>query len=154
MSLKHKIFYKKFDSLSRKEIHDLFSLRSEVFVVEQNCVYQDIDGRDENAEHAILKKNNKIIAYARVLEDRVSNNISIGRIVVSKKERGNSLGSYLLDFILKKIHEEKPKRTIKISAQAHLEKFYTDRGFKRTSNTYMEDGIPHISMTHVRVLRN
>ena len=146
MPLNHKIFYKKFDSLSRKEIHDLFLLRSEVFVVEQNCVYQDIDGKDEKAEHVLVKKNNKIIAYARVLEYSDRNNISIGRIVVSKKERGNSLGSYLLDFILKKIHQEKPKRPIKISAQAHLEKFYTDHGFKRTSNTYMEDGIPHISM--------
>tara|TARA_B100000609_G_C17056330_1_gene351740 strand:+ start:101 stop:550 length:450 start_codon:yes stop_codon:yes gene_type:complete len=147
MPLNHKIFYKKFDSLSRKEIHDLFLLRSEVFVVEQNCVYQDIDGRDEKAEHVLVKKSNEIIAYARVLEERDSNNISIGRIVVSKKERGNSLGSYLLDFILKKVQEEKPKRPIKISAQAHLEKFYTDHGFKRKSNTYMEDGIPHISMT-------
>ena len=146
MSLKHKIFYKKFDNLSRKEIHDLFLLRSEVFVVEQNCVYQDIDGKDEKAEHVLVKKNNKIIAYARVLEYSDRDNISIGRIVVSKKERGNSLGSDLLDFILKKIHQEKPKRPIKISAQAHLEKFYTDHGFKRTSNTYMEDGIPHISM--------
>ncbi len=147
MSLKHKIFYKKFDNLSRKEIHDLFLLRSEVFVVEQNCVYQDIDGKDEKAEHVLVKKNNKIIAYARVLEYSDRDNISIGRIVVSKKERGNSLGSDLLDFILKKIHQEKPKKPIKISAQAHLEKFYTDHGFKRTSNTYMEDGIPHISMT-------
>ena len=147
MSLKHKIFYKKFDNLSRKEIHDLFLLRSEVFVVEQNCVYQDIDGKDEKAEHVLVKKNNKIIAYARVLEYSDRDNISIGRIVVSKKERGNSLGSDLLDFILKKIHQEKPKRPIKISAQAHLEKFYTDHGFKRSSNTYMEDGIPHISMT-------
>ena len=146
MSLKHKIFYKKFDNLSRKEIHDLFLLRSEVFVVEQNCVYQDIDGKDEKAEHVLVKKNNKIIAYARVLEYRDRNNISIGRIVVSKKERGNSLGSDLLDFIVKKIHQEKPKRPIKISAQAHLEKFYTDHGFKTSSNTYMEDGIPHISM--------
>ena len=146
MSLKHKIFYKKFDNLSRKEIHDLFLLRSEVFVVEQNCVYQDIDGKDEKAEHVLVKKNNKIIAYARVLECSDCKNISIGRIVVSKKERGNSLGSDLLDFILKKIHQEKPKRPIKISAPAHLEKFYTDHGFKRTSNTYMEDGIPHISM--------
>ena len=122
-------------------------LRSEVFVVEQNCIYQDIDGKDEKAEHVLVKKNNKIIAYARVLEYSDRDNISIGRIVVSKKERGNSLGSDLLDFILKKIHQEKPKRPIKISAQAHLEKFYTDHGFKRTSNTYMEDGIPHISMT-------
>ena len=147
MSIKRKTFHKKFDNLSRKEIHDLFLLRSQVFVVEQNCVYQDIDGKDEKAEHVLVKKNNKIIAYARVLEYSDRNNISIGRIVVSKKERGNSLGSDLLDFILKKIHQEKPKRPIKISAQAHLEKFYTDHGFKRTSNTYMEDGIPHISMT-------
>ena len=146
MPLKHKIFQKKFDNLSRKEIHDIFLLRSEVFVVEQNCVYQDIDGKDEKAEHVLVKKNNKIIAYARVLTDSDPNNILIGRIVVSKKERGNSLGGCLLDFILKKIHEGKSKRPIKISAQAHLEKFYIDHGFKKTSNTYMEDGIPHISM--------
>ena len=131
MSLKQKIFKKKFDNLSRKEIHDLFMLRSQVFVVEQNCVYQDIDGKDEKAEHVLVKKNNKIIAYARVLMDSDPNYILIGRIVVSKKERGNSLGSYLIDFIIMKIHEVKPKRPIKISAQAHLEKFYTDHGFKK-----------------------
>ena len=146
MSLKHKIFYKKFDSLSRKEIHDLFLLRSEVFVVEQNCVYQDIDGKDEKADHVLVKKNTKIIAYARVLQDNDPNVVSIGRIVVSKKERGNTLGGSLLDFILKKICEKEPKRRIKISAQAHLEKFYKAHGFKTKSNTYMEDGIPHISM--------
>ena len=146
MSLKHKIFYKKFDNLSRKEIHDLFLLRSEVFVVEQNCVYQDIDGKDEKADHVLVKKNTKIIAYARVLQDNDPNVVSIGRIVVSKKERGNTLGGSLLDFILKKICEKEPKRRIKISAQAHLEKFYKAHGFKTKSNTYMEDGIPHISM--------
>ena len=81
MPLNHKIFYKKFDSLSRKEIHDLFLLRSEVFVVEQNCVYQDIDGKDQKAEHVLVKKNNKIIAYARVLMNSDPNYILIGRIV-------------------------------------------------------------------------
>ena len=146
MSLKHKFFYKKFYTLSRKEIHDLFLLRSEVFVVEQNCVYQDIDGSDEKAEHVLVKRNNEIIAYARVLQDNDPNYVSIGRIVVSKKERGNTLGGSLLDFILKKIFEKKPKKLIKISAQAHLEKFYKAHGFKTKSNTYMEDGIPHISM--------
>ena len=100
MSLKHKFFYKKFYTLSRKEIHDLFLLRSEVFVVEQNCVYQDIDGKDEKADHVLVKKNTKIIAYARVLQDNDPNVVSIGRIVVSKKERGNTLGGSLLDFIL------------------------------------------------------
>ena len=146
MSLKNKFLYKKFYSLSRKEIHDLFLLRSEVFVVEQNCVYQDIDGKDEKADHVLVKKNAKIIAYARVLQDNDPNYVSIGRIVVSKKERGNTLGGSLLDFILKKIFEKKPKKLIKISAQAHLEKFYKAHGFKTKSNTYMEDGIPHISM--------
>tara|TARA_B100000886_G_scaffold163251_2_gene111287 strand:+ start:854 stop:1303 length:450 start_codon:yes stop_codon:yes gene_type:complete len=146
MPLKNKFFYKKFYTLSRKEIHDLFLLRSEVFVVEQNCVYQDIDGRDEKAEHVLVKKKAKIIAYARVLQDNDPNYVSIGRIVVSKKERGNALGRALLDFILKKIYENEPKRPIKISAQAHLKKFYKKHGFKTKGNTYMEDGIPHISM--------
>tara|TARA_B100000963_G_scaffold301904_1_gene274655 strand:- start:11349 stop:11798 length:450 start_codon:yes stop_codon:yes gene_type:complete len=146
MHLKHKFFYKKFENLSRKEIHDLFLLRSEVFVVEQNCVYQDIDGRDEKARHVLVKIKTKIIAYARVLQDKDPNYVSIGRIVVSVKERRKGLGRSLLDFILKKIYENEPKRPIKISAQAHLESFYTDQGFKTKSKPYMEDGIPHISM--------
>ena len=146
MLLKHKFFYKKFGNLSRKEIHDLFLLRSEVFVVEQNCVYLDIDGRDEKAKHVLVKIKSKIIAYARVLTDKDPNYVSIGRIVVSKKERGKGLGSSLLDFTMKKIYENEPKRSIKISAQAHLEKFYKDHGFKTKSNIYIEDGIPHILM--------
>ena len=147
MSLKHKFFYKNFNSLSRKEIHDLFLLRSEVFVVEQNCIYQDIDGNDEKANHILVKKDDKVIAYARVMDDTFSKYILIGRIVVSKKERGKALGNNLLKFVLKQIHEKEPKRAIKISAQAHLEKFYMSHGFITKSNTYMEDGIPHISMT-------
>ena len=147
MSLKLNFFYKKFNSLSRKEIHDLFLLRSEVFVVEQNCIYQDIDGKDEKADHIIVKKNDKIIAYARVMDDTYSKYMLIGRIVVSKKERGKALGNKLLKFVLKKIYEKEPKKAIKISAQAHLEKFYINHGFITKSNTYMEDGIPHISMT-------
>ena len=147
MSLRLNFAYKKYSNLSRKEIHDLFLLRSEVFVVEQNCVYQDIDGKDQKAEHVLIKKNNKIIAYARVVEESDTNYISIGRIVVSKKERGNALGNNLLDFTLKKIYEKKPRIIIKISAQAHLEKFYINHGFITKSNTYIEDGIPHISMT-------
>ena len=89
MSLKHKIFYKKFDSLSRKEIHDLFLLRSEVFVVEQNCVYQDIDGKDEKAEHVLVKKNNKIMKlynflfpFIKSVDSKIPfNGLSIGAIV-------------------------------------------------------------------------
>ena len=77
--------------------------------------------------------------------DSDPNYILIGRIVVSKKERGNSLGSYLLDFIIKKIHEVKPKRLIKISAQAHLEKFYTDHGFKKQAILFGRWNSPHLN---------
>ena len=139
--------YKKFNNLSLKEIHDLFLLRSKVFVVEQNCIYQDIDGKDEKAEHILGRNNKNIIAYARILKENEPNYISIGRILVSKNERGNSLGNKLLQFTLQKIHEKDPNTPIKISAQAHLEKFYNKHGFNRKSDIYMEDGIPHISMT-------
>ena len=139
MPLKLKFFYKKFNSSSRKEIHDLYLLRSEVFVVEQNCIYQDIDGKDEKAYHVLVKKHDKIIAYARVMDDTYSKYILIGRIVVSKKERGKALGNKLLKFVLKKIHQKETKKAIKISAQAHLEKFYINHGFTTKSNTYMED---------------
>lgn len=139
--------YKKFNNLSLKEIHDLFLLRSKVFVVEQNCIYQDIDGKDEKAEHVLGRNNKNIIAYARILKDNTPNYISIGRILVSKNERGNSLGKKLLQFTLQKIQEKDPNMPIKISAQAHLERFYNKQGFKKKSDIYMEDGIPHISMT-------
>ena len=139
---------KKFTDLNIKELHDSFALRSEVFVVEQNCIYQDIDGKDTSSYHVLGKKEDTLVAYARILEKGVAYTdfVSIGRIVVSEDYRGEQLGHLLVRFCTDQIHALFPTQRIKISAQAHLESFYNQHGFKKTGDTYLEDGIPHIAM--------
>ena len=139
---------KTFNALTLNELHDLYALRSAVFVVEQNCVYQDIDGKDPLALHLIGKKKDKIVAYARIVSPGVSYTsfVSIGRVVVSAIRRGENQGHQLMTFCLKQTKKHYPKEKIKISAQAHLEKFYNEHNFVATGKAYLEDGIPHISM--------
>jgi ElaA protein len=139
---------KKFDLLSLKEVHDMYALRAAVFVVEQDCVYQDVDGNDLSAYHILGKKENKIVAYARLLAPGVSyaNYASIGRVVTSKEIRGKEHGHQLMEYCIKQIKRYFPTEKIKISAQAHLEKFYNKHAFMATGEAYLEDGIPHIGM--------
>jgi len=143
-----KFHVRKYQDLSLDEEHDIFALRSEIFVVEQNCVYQDIDGKDKNAVHIIGKNENEIVAYARIFVrgESYSDFTSIGRVLVKKKSRGKSLGHQLMDFCIKFLETNHPKCSIKISAQTHLEKFYYKHGFKKQGDSYLEDGIPHIEM--------
>tara|TARA_Y100000992_G_C21136717_1_gene429279 strand:- start:281 stop:727 length:447 start_codon:yes stop_codon:yes gene_type:complete len=139
---------KRFNSLNKLEIHDIFALRAEVFVVEQECIYQDIDGKDKEALHIIGKQGNDIVAYARILEKGISYSdyISIGRVVVKKTIRGKLTGKKLLKYCLFQIDKKQPNEAIKISAQTHLEKFYSNYGFIKSGKGYLEDGIPHIAM--------
>ena len=143
-----KFHVKKYQDLSLDEAHDIFALRSEIFVVEQNCVYQEIEGKDKNAVHIIGKNENEIIAYARIQEREESyiDFTSIGRVLIKKKNRGKSLGHQLMAFCIKFLETNYPKCSIKISAQAHLEKFYFKHGFRKQGESYLEDGIPHIEM--------
>ena len=143
-----KFHVRKYQDLSLDEGHDIFALRSEIFVVEQNCVYQDIEGKDKNAVHIIGKNENEIIAYARIQEREESyiDFTSIGRVLIKKKNRGKSLGHQLMAFCIKFLETNYPKCSIKISAQAHLEKFYFKHGFRKQGESYLEDGIPHIEM--------
>ena len=140
--------YKTFDELTSIELHDVYALRSEVFVVEQDCVYQDIDGNDPKSIHVLGNIEGELVAYARVLDQGLSyaDYSSIGRIVVSSKFRAQKLGHQLVDFAIKTIQKEYANPRIKISAQAHLEKFYKVHQFKATGEAYIEDGIPHIGM--------
>ena len=140
--------YKTFDELTSIELHDMYALRSEVFVVEQDCVYQDIDGNDPKAIHVLGSIEGEIVAYARVLAQGVSyaDYSSIGRIVVSPAYRAQKLGHELVYFAIKTTQKEYSNSPIKISAQAHLEKFYEVHQFKATGEAYLEDGIPHIGM--------
>ena len=134
---------KEWAELSANEVENIFSLRSEVFVVEQDCVYQDIDGKDQKAKHVLGKKNNEIIAYARIFKPGdYFKEASFGRAVVKKTERGKGVGDELVKNCLEIITEEE----IKISAQSYLKGFYGKHGFKSEGNEYLEDGIPHTAM--------
>jgi ElaA protein len=141
------IYTKTFQELTINELYDLLQLRSEVFVVEQNCVYQDIDGKDTKALHVIGKKNNKIVAYTRIFKPGdYFENASIGRVVVSNVERQHKYGYDLMEVSIKTIKGYFNTATIELSAQVYLKKFYNNLGFKEVGEEYLEDGIPHINM--------
>ena len=139
---------KNFSELSTEEIYKILKLRSEVFVVEQNCVYQDIDEKDQKAVHLFLEKNNEIMAYTRIFKkgDYYEENPSIGRVVVSKKERGKKLGKEIMIKSINFIKKELKERKIELSAQKYLDKFYKDLDFYSEGEDYLEDGIPHQRM--------
>ena len=141
------ISIKTFNQRSLEELYYLLQLRSEVFVVEQDCVYQDVDGKDQNALHVIGKKDNRIIAYTRIFKaGDYFKEASIGRVVVSEKERHLKYGHQLMLASIKAIETSFYTKKIKLSAQKYLEKFYTNLGFKTIGEPYLEDGIPHIAM--------
>jgi len=140
--------HKKFDALSTEELYAVLALRVEVFVVEQNCVYQDVDGKDPLALHIIGTIDKEIVAYARIFPKGIaySDYASIGRIVSSPKQRGKKIGHALVAYSIEQCKVNYPGQKIKISAQAHLEAFYEQHGFESTGEAYLEDGIPHIGM--------
>ena len=139
---------KKFSELSTEEIYNILKLRSEVFVVEQNCVYQDIDEKDQKATHLFIEKNNEIIAYTRIFKkgDYYKENPSIGRVVVSKKERGKELGKRIMRESILYIKNNYNNKSIELSAQKYLDKFYRELDFYAEGEDYLEDGIPHQRM--------
>lgn len=142
-----KIETKTFQELTTKELYDLLQLRSEVFVVEQDCVYQDLDGKDEKALHVIGTKNNKIVAYTRAFKPGdYFDKASIGRVVVSKDERQHNYGYDIMEASIKTIKDYFNESNIKLSAQTYLKKFYTNLGFTAVGEEYLEDGIPHVVM--------
>ena len=138
---------KKFNKLTLEELYSLLQLRSEVFIVEQDCVYQDLDGKDYKSLHVIAKENNKIIAYTRLFnKGQYFKEASIGRVVVAKNQRNLSYGSEIMKASINAIQDCFSTREIKISAQLHLKEFYNSFGFKVIGCSYLEDGIPHIGM--------
>lgn len=138
---------KKFIDLTTQELYDILQLRSEVFVVEQDCVYQDIDSKDQKALHIIGYKNDRVVAYTRIFKPGDYFDLaSIGRVVVSQKERDNKYGYDIMKASIKAIKDIFNESTIKISAQCYLKKFYNNLEFKQVGVEYLEDGIPHIAM--------
>jgi len=138
---------KTFTDLSTQELYDILQLRAEVFVVEQDCVYQDVDGKDQKALHILGYKNNQLIAYSRIFNaGDYFKTASIGRVVIKETERAYGYGHELMttSIMAVKIHFNTFKITI--SAQKHLKKFYESHKFTQVGKEYLEDGIPHIKM--------
>ena len=138
---------KKFNELSIQELYSLLKLRSEIFVVEQDCVYQDLDGKDAKALHVIGINNNEVVAYTRIFKPGDYFDIaSIGRVAVHKDYRKFGYGKDIMQASINAVNEKFKEQQIKISAQTYLDKFYTELGFKAIGEGYLEDGIPHIQM--------
>ncbi len=138
---------KPFEALSITELYALLRLRSEVFVVEQNCVYQDIDGKDPKALHVIGEADGKIVAYTRIFRPGdYFEAASIGRVVIDVAYRDRKWGHQLVQASIEGINKEFLAERITISAQLYLKKFYEANGFVAVGETYLEDDIPHIRM--------
>ena len=138
---------KTWEQLKTKELYSILKLRSKVFVVEQNCVYQDIDDKDKLAIHVFGLVEGKIIAYSRLFNKKeYFKETSFGRAVVELTNRGKGIGDMLVEKSLLTIKEKYKEQKVKISAQAHLVNFYKKHGFKTIGKEYLEDGIPHIAM--------
>jgi ElaA protein len=138
---------KSFQDLTTEELYAILQLRTEVFVVEQNCVYQDMDGKDSKALHIIGKNKDEIIAYTRIFRPGdYMNQACIGRVVVKKSERQGGFGKEIMLASIKAVKDKFKETTIHISAQTYLQKFYRELGFIAVGETYLEDDIPHILM--------
>lgn len=139
---------KKYNNLSKEEFYNILKLRIDVFIVEQNCPYADIDGKDLDAKHIMgYDSENNLIAYCRILKPGVLfNEPAIGRVVTSAKARGLGVGKELMKIAVLEIKKTHKESAIRISAQLYLKKFYEELGFKKVSDEYLEDNIPHIQM--------
>ena len=138
---------KTFENLSVNELYDILRLRSAIFVVEQNCVYLDPDGKDKLALHLFGEFNGEIVAYSRLFKAGISfDNSSIGRVTVDANYRDRKWGHDLMRESIAGIKSHFGESKITIGAQLYLKKFYESHGFVQTSEMYLEDDIPHIEM--------
>jgi ElaA protein len=141
---------KKFDDLSPHELYAILQLRNEVFVVEQNCIYQDADNKDQASHHLMAWKDETLAGYTRLIPAGIAYELpSIGRVVTSPKLRGTGLGKVLMQRSMECMENLFGKTSIKLGAQLYLKKFYESLGFQQSSDVYLEDGIEHIEMIRV-----
>ncbi len=138
---------KKFESLTVHELYAILRLRSEVFVVEQTCIFQDMDNKDQSSYHLMGWENNNLAAYTRLVPPGISyQEASIGRVVTSPTARGSGIGKLLMEKSIEQTVLLYGKIPIRLGAQLYLKKFYESLGFRQTSDVYIEDGIDHIEM--------
>lgn len=144
-----KWYIKKFNELSIEELYEILRIRNEVFILEQECPYQDCDYKDTNAYHLFSMEEGKIVSYLRILEKGISyNEISIGRVLVNKNYRGKTFAKEGMLKAINFIENALKENSIRISAQKYLMNFYKTFGFVEVSETYLEDNIPHIEMLY------
>lgn len=140
---------KEFSNLTKEELCEIFHLRIAVFIIEQNCPYQDVDGKDLKSLHVQGRLNGKLVAYTRIVLPGVSyKEISIGRVLTSIDVRRNGTGKVLMNKSMEYIKEKFGAQPIRIGAQEYLKKFYKSFGFIKEGDGYLEDGIPHIIMLY------
>ena len=141
--------FKKFDELSLEELYGILKLRAEIFVVEQDCPYQDLDDKDFSAWHLFLVDNDNPVAYLRILPEGISYDaMAIGRVVVKKSHRCQGIAKEMMKKAISFIIDDLNRAEIKLSGQAYLTDFYTDLGFKKNSDIYLEDGIEHFEFLY------
>jgi len=142
-----KITVFKYQDLGQERLYEILKLRLEVFVVEQKCAYQDLDNKDEKALHLVGEENNKIIAYTRIFrKGDFFKNSSIGRVLVKKEYRNKEYGRIIMRRSIEKLKEDPKEEKIELSAQKYLLKFYSELGFEKKGEEYLEDNIPHVKM--------
>jgi len=134
-----------FNELSNTALYDCLALRFNVFVVEQDCIYPELDNIDKDAFHLLAYENDQLAGYLRIYIDE-NNYVKIGRIVINKYFRGKDYGKVIINEALNFIPKTYSNKTIKINAQQHLKEFYESFGFKKTSDAYLDYGILHIDM--------
>ncbi|WP_299130089.1 GNAT family N-acetyltransferase [uncultured Winogradskyella sp.] len=138
---------KSFKELTTQELYNLLQLRSQVFVVEQDCVYQDLDGKDEKALHILGYVDDTLVAYTRIFKPGYYfEEASIGRVVVKESKRKFNYGYTIMNVSIQAIKLYYNTSDIRISAQTYLKQFYNNLDFKEVGEEYLEDGIPHINM--------
>ncbi len=138
---------KRFEVLSPFELYAILQLRNIVFAVEQSCVYQDMDNKDQASYHLMCWQNEQLLAYSRILPPGIAyTEPSIGRVVTAPKARRTGMGRKLIEKSIEHLYSLYPQQNIRIGAQCYLRKFYADFGFKEQGNIYLEDGIKHIEM--------
>ncbi|MES2799530.1 MAG: GNAT family N-acetyltransferase [Bacteroidota bacterium] len=143
-------YIKHFNELSPEELHDLVALRIEVFVMEQNCTYQDLDGKDKYAHQIFaVDENKKVLATARILPQGISYaEVSIGRVASSDSVRGTGIGQQMMERAMAFIQQHYGEVDVRISAQEYLLNFYGKFGFQSTGKHYLEDDLPHVEMLY------
>ena len=150
MTNKDNFIWHNFESISKEELYDVLSLRQRVFIIEQDCFYEDLDYSDQDANHLLLYKDNKLIGYSRVFQPGIKYDAaSIGRIVIDLYYRGRGYGKSITQEAIQFLKNNFPGSDISISAQYRLVNFYKDLGFEREGEVYLEDNIDHIKMTLV-----